>query len=53
MNCLLIIGGVDDLATAGTFSPQAWGTGGCFIPDDRMSSSDCLAAERAGATDYL
>jgi len=53
MNCLLSIGGVNDLATAGTFGPHARATASSLIVDDRMSSSDCLAAERAVATDYL
>ena len=53
MNCLLTIDGIDDLATAGTFGPHAWLTASCFILDDRVPAGNCLAAERAGATDRL
>jgi len=53
MNCLLSIDWVDDLATAGTFGPHARFTASGFVVDDRMSVSDCLATERAGATACL
>mgnify|MGYP006977847680 CR=1 FL=1 len=53
MNYLLSIDGIDDLATAGAFGPHARLAGSCFIVDDRVSIRDCLAAERAGATDCL
>jgi hypothetical protein len=45
MNCLLIIDGIDDFATAGTFGPHARFSVSRFITDDRVSIGDCLAAE--------
>ena len=51
MNCLLSIDWIDDLATTGAFGPHAWFPASRFIVDDRVLSSDRLAAERAGATD--
>ncbi len=53
MNCLLTINGIDDFATAGAFGPHARFTASCFILDYRVSISNCLAAERAGATSRL
>jgi len=53
MNCLLSIGGVNDLATAWTFGPHARVTASSLIVDDCVPTRDCLAAERAVATDCL
>ncbi len=53
MNCLLSIGGVNDLATARAFGPHARITVSGLIVDDCVPTGDCLAAERAVATDRL
>jgi hypothetical protein len=53
MNCLLSIDGIDDLATAGAFGPHARFPASRFIVDDCVPTRDCLAAERAVATDSL
>ncbi len=53
MNCLLSIGGVNDLATAGAFGPYARVTASGLIVDDCVPTRDCFAAERAVATDRL
>ena len=53
MNCLLSIGGVNDLATAGAFGPHACVAASGLIVDDCVPTRDCLATERAVATDSL
>jgi len=53
IDCLLTISGVDDFATAGTFGPHAGFTASCLIVDDCVPTRDCLATERAAATDCL
>jgi len=53
MNCLLSMGGVNDLATAGAFGPHACVAASGLIVDDCVPTRDCLAAERADATDCL
>ena len=53
MSCLLSIGGVNDLATARAFGPHARITVSGLIVDDCVPTGDCLAAERAVATDCL
>jgi len=53
IDCLLIISGVDDFATVGTFGPHARFTASRLIVNDRVSISNCLATERAGTTDCL
>ena len=53
MNCLLSIDGIDDLATVGAFGPHSRFPASRFIVDDHVLSSNCLAAERAVATDRL
>jgi len=53
MNCLLSMGRVNNLATAWTFGPHAGVTASRFIVDDRVLFSNCLATERAVATDRL
>ena len=53
MNCLLSMGGVNDLATAWTFGPRARATASALIVDDCVPTGDCLSTERAVATDRL
>jgi hypothetical protein len=53
MNCLLSIGGVNDLATARVFGPYVRVIASGLIVDDCVPTRDCLAAERAVATDRL
>ena len=53
MNCSLSIDGIDDFATVWTLGPHAWATTSGLIVDDCVSIGNCLAAERAVATDCL
>ena len=47
------MGGVNNFATAWTFGPHATVTASSLIVDDSVPTRDCLAAERAVATDRL
>lgn len=49
MSCLLSIDGVDNLATARAFGPDAGFIASCLILDDCVPLGNCLATERTGA----